>query len=175
LGLAWRREDKQHSQNCEPSGKPSHLITRMAQISRDRSLYHGSFRPARPAQSRQRLMSASSQTQSSGSVPLTTQTRPDRPSQSDGSFPVIVDCSDAARDDRQHSGTLGADEPNSGTSLSNSNAQRLLRRLRGVGKVRSGTHSGLKSDIAEGPKSANCSHRSGLQSLTPTFRSKSLV
>src|SRR6188508_2105515 len=66
--------------------------------------------------------------------PVTTQTRPDRPSQSDECCPVIVDCSDAARDDRQHSGKLGADEPNSCTRLSNSNAQGLLRRVRGVGE-----------------------------------------
>jgi hypothetical protein len=40
----------------------------MAQISRDRSLYHGSLRPARPAESLQRLMSASGQLLPKGAV-----------------------------------------------------------------------------------------------------------
>jgi hypothetical protein len=53
-----RDRDGVRNQNCEPNGKPSHLNTRMAQISRDRSLYHGSFRPARPVQNLQRLMTA---------------------------------------------------------------------------------------------------------------------
>src|SRR5258706_8873411 len=84
--------------------------------------------------------------------PVTTQPRPDRPSQSDESCPVIVDCSDAARDDRQHSAKLGADEPNSGRSYPIATRKDCFVACAALANVGFGTHSGLKSDIAEGLK-----------------------